>query len=69
MAAPEGSTTLAPAVSPGSITDAELHHLRLLRSLDPSIRQGILDMARIGIGSVADARNHAKPTLQLVVNN
>lgn len=65
---------LAPPVAPGSLTQAELYHLRLLRTLSEDGRDFVLDFVeRVAMGEASKRATHpksaARSSLRVVVDN
>jgi hypothetical protein len=66
------SVTLAPQVTPGSLSVAELHHIRLLRTVNRRTRDNILGFTErlmLADAKYGDLAQRQLPQLVLVVDN
>jgi hypothetical protein len=66
--------TLAPPVTAASLTEAELRHIRILRTVGADLREHFLDLAEVSLVGEAKRGKLAwpqsgRPTLQIVVDN
>jgi hypothetical protein len=66
------SITLAPPVAPGSLSEAELHHIRLLRTINQRTRCNVLGFTErlmLSDARYGDLAQRQVPQLVLAIDN
>jgi hypothetical protein len=66
------SITLAPPVAPGSLSEAELHHIRVLRTINQRTRRNILGFTErlmLSDARYGDLAQRQAPKLVLAIDN
>ena len=57
-----------PPLAPGSLTEGEKHHVRVMRAIDPEIRDKLMHMAELAFSETAQPK-YIGAALRLVIDN